>query len=169
MNQIFSIGGYAFSYLRDCEVYDIKGNTWKALPNLITPRSCCAAVIFRKQWIYAIAGFNGPNLDSVERLSILGNENWCNVNISNMFYPRSMCHGIQISESEVLIAGDDISTKESYRLNLVKNECEHDTDMETGVKCCECLSPVLLDGVAYFVGSYKIHAYTIAERKWKTI
>jgi len=48
-NQIFSIGGDNDRYsIADSEVYDSNGNTWKALPNLITPRRCCAAVIFGK-------------------------------------------------------------------------------------------------------------------------
>jgi len=29
----------------------------------------------------------------------------------------------------VLIAGDDNATKETYRLNVVNNECVRDTDM----------------------------------------
>jgi len=57
LKSLFSIGGYNGSYLADSEAYDITCNTWKALPNLITPRGFCAAVIFGKQWIYAIAGF----------------------------------------------------------------------------------------------------------------
>ena len=94
LNLIFSIGGYNERYLGDCEVYDIIGDTWKSLPYLITPRRWSAAVIFGKHWIYAIAGFNGSDINSVERLHILGNENWTNVNISLMFSARSNLHGI---------------------------------------------------------------------------
>jgi len=73
---IFSIGGYDGSiYIPNCEVYDTISKTWKALPNLITPRRWCAAVIFGKQWIYAIGGYNGSDLNSVERHYILGNGN----------------------------------------------------------------------------------------------
>jgi len=77
-------------------VYDIKGNAWNALPNLIIPRYWCAAVMFRKQWIYAIDGWDGvkSSINSVERLSIIGNENWCNVNISSKFSARHGLHGI---------------------------------------------------------------------------
>ena len=51
------------------------------------------------------------------------------MNISSMFSARYGVHGIQISESDVLIAGDYSKTKETYRLNLPKNECVKDTDM----------------------------------------
>ena len=62
-------------------MYDKKDNSWKALPNLTTPRYLCAALIFGKQWIYAIAGYSSTYLNSVERLPITGDGNWCNVNI----------------------------------------------------------------------------------------
>ena len=82
-NQIFSIGGYEIvSASSDCEVYDTIGNKWKQLPKLNTPRHGCAAMIFGKMWVYAIAGFNEDDLNSVERLPILGNSTWANVNIS---------------------------------------------------------------------------------------
>ena len=87
-NQIFSIGGFNGSYLADCEMYGSKENTWKALPNLNAPGDLCAAVIFGKQWIYAIAGKNESYLNSVERLPLLGNGNWGIVNISSMFSAR---------------------------------------------------------------------------------
>ena len=76
-------------------MYDKKENSWKALPNLTIPRRECAAVIFGKKWIYAIAGHNnGTDLNSVERLPILSNGNWSNVNISSMFSARRLLHGI---------------------------------------------------------------------------
>jgi len=40
---------------------------------------------------------------------------------------------MQVSESDVLIAGDQNGSKEAYRLNLVKNECVKDTDMAQGL------------------------------------
>jgi len=49
---------------------------------LTTPRALCAAVVFLKQWVYAIAGYNGSDLNSVERVPILGNGNWSVVDIS---------------------------------------------------------------------------------------
>jgi len=76
-------------------VYDKKDNSWKALPNLTTPRCECAAVIFGTKWIYAIAGWNNSStLNSVERLPITGDGNWSNVNISSMFSARCYLHGI---------------------------------------------------------------------------
>jgi len=65
-------------------VYDTKSNEWKALPKLATPRGWCAAVIYEKQFAYAIAGYSnkvGP-INSVERLLIFGNGSWENVVIS---------------------------------------------------------------------------------------
>jgi len=93
--QIFSLGGFDGQCLADCEVYDTISNTWKAIPNLATPRCVCAAVVFGRQWIYAIAGYNSSgDINSVERLPLPGNGNWSNVNISSMFSARRMLHGI---------------------------------------------------------------------------
>ena len=74
-NQIYCIGGNNGSKaVANCEVFSITSNTWNALPNLATPRKTCAAVLYRKQWIYAIAGFNDKNcINSIERLGILSN------------------------------------------------------------------------------------------------
>jgi len=89
-NQIFSIGGYTGSHLADCEIYEAKGNTWKALPKLITPRRYCASLVYAKQWVYAIAGqsVGSSYLNSVERLPIVGNGSWGTVNILSMFSAR---------------------------------------------------------------------------------
>jgi len=94
-DMIFSIGGDSGpKYLANCEVYETKDNIWKVLPNMVTPRRYCAAVAFGKQWIYAIAGWNDSNLNSVERLPISGNTNWSNVNMQPTFFARSCVHGI---------------------------------------------------------------------------
>ena len=89
-----------------------------------------------------------------------------------MFSARRDIHGIQVSESEVLIVGGYNSTnsRETYRLNLVTNECVRDTETVQGV-CCYCtLSPVLAEEVAYFVGNDRsIHIYKIAEKKWEIV
>ena len=70
----------------------------------------------------------------------------------------------------MLIAGDANITKEAYRLNLLQNECVRDTDMAMGVGCYWTLSPVVIEGAAYFVGcDRRIQEYTIAERKWKMV
>ena len=65
-------------------MYDTKSNEWKALPKLATPRGWCAAVIYGKQEVYAIAGYgnNSASINSVERLLIFGNGSWENVVIS---------------------------------------------------------------------------------------
>jgi len=81
-NQIYSIGGFNVSYIAECEVFSIKSNIWKSLPNLSTPRGLCAAVIYGKQWVYAIAGTDeNDDINTVERLQIFGAGAWANVNI----------------------------------------------------------------------------------------
>jgi len=76
-------------------VFGIQSNTWKELPNLSTPRCNCAAVIFGKQWIYAIAGCKFyTTINSVERLQIDGNGNWADVYITSMFSARYSIYGI---------------------------------------------------------------------------
>jgi len=62
------------------------------------------------------------------------------------------------------------ASKETYKLNLVTNECARDTDMVLRLNCFATLSPVLLGGKAYFVNfEREIQAYNIVEKKWEIV
>ena len=70
----------------------------------------------------------------------------------------------------MLIAGDQNSSKETYKINLVKNECVRDADLAQGITCCYTLSPVQIGGEIYFVGNdRKIQVYRRAEKKWEIV
>ena len=59
---IYSVGGttdYSNSKyaLCDCEKYDVANNKWIKMPNMISKREACAAVVMNNQWLYAIKGY----------------------------------------------------------------------------------------------------------------
>ena len=54
------------------------------------------ALVFNIKWIYAMGGYNGGFLNSVERLciNIDRKEKWEAVNISSMYSARTNAHGV---------------------------------------------------------------------------
>ena len=70
----------------------------------------------------------------------------------------------------MLIAGNQSASKETYRINLVKNECVRDADLAQGISCYSTLSPVQIGGEIYFVGFDRtIQVYRRAEKKWEIV
>jgi hypothetical protein len=59
-NKIYCLGGAQSNnhYLSDCEVYDIKSNTWASneIPDLPVAKISCTAITFENRYIFVIGG-----------------------------------------------------------------------------------------------------------------
>jgi len=67
---IYAVGGYSGKhYLVSVERYDIEKDTWTRIECMESPRCTLACVVSMPdyRYIYAVGGFNGKPLDSVER------------------------------------------------------------------------------------------------------
>jgi hypothetical protein len=67
---LYVLGGWRpIKYLRECERYVCDENRWEALPLL--PRACCnSSGVVIESSLYALGGFDGKNLDFVQKLSL---------------------------------------------------------------------------------------------------
>ena len=75
-------------------------------------------------------------------------------------------HGVQISEAEVLLAGN--SSADTYRVDLIKNKCVKDSPRVSSSWINFSMAPVIIGGSAYFTdNSRAIHIYRMKERKWE--
>lgn len=72
---VYVLGGYDGSkYLKSLDKFDIRKNAWVSLASMNEARCTLATVVSPDcQFIYALGGFNGSPLASVERYSILEN------------------------------------------------------------------------------------------------
>lgn len=94
---IYAIGGYdGSSYLNSLDKFDIRKNAWIKLAPMNEARCTLAAVVSPDcQFIYAIGGFNGSPLATVERYSILENT-W--ETIASLPAPKFMHAAVIFSE-----------------------------------------------------------------------
>jgi hypothetical protein len=66
---LYVLGGFNGRYVSECERYVCAENRWEALPPL--PRACCnASGVVVKRSFYALGGYDGKDLDLVQRLSL---------------------------------------------------------------------------------------------------
>jgi hypothetical protein len=66
---LYILGGWNESYLSECERYVCAENRWEALPPLPTACSCTSGVVIESS-LYALSGWNGVELDLVQKLSL---------------------------------------------------------------------------------------------------
>ena len=69
---VFATGGFNNDWLRECERYDFKSNTWKNLPALLRKRFFHASASFRDEFVYVFCGYAGFGqfLSSIERYTL---------------------------------------------------------------------------------------------------
>jgi N-acetylneuraminic acid mutarotase len=89
---IYAIGGYSGSqYLASVERYDIERNVWTKIEQMLSPKCTLSCVVsvpdFR--YVYAVGGFNGKPLETVERYDITS-ERWEQLKKVNMRSRRFM-------------------------------------------------------------------------------
>ena len=80
---IYAIGGYnGKEYVNSVERYDFFTNQWHGISSMKKPRCTLSAVTSPDcQYIYAIGGFNGSALNSVERYDV-AREEWDELTLS---------------------------------------------------------------------------------------
>ena len=88
---IYAIGGYnGKDYINTVEKYDFHTNDWVQVKSMKRPRCTLSAVASLDcQFIYAIGGFNGSALSSVERYDTT-KEEWEDMSIPPMKQKRFM-------------------------------------------------------------------------------
>jgi len=105
-------------------------------------------------------------MNNVRRIRIEDAASWENIAIDGLMELYDI-HGVQISETEVIIAGK--SSDETYRVDLIKNKCFKDSKLVSSAYFDYTMAPVILGGNAYFTDDGRnIHIYNIKERKWET-
>jgi len=87
-------------------------------------------VVYLHNYIYAISGHNGSiGVNTVERIRVAEETNWELVQIANIPIAFDL-YGVMVNDYEVLIfggMGKGNLCNESYRVNLIKNECYKDS------------------------------------------
>jgi N-acetylneuraminic acid mutarotase len=75
---IYAIGGYSGQqYLASVERYDIYKNVWTKIEAMVSPKCTLSCVVSLPdlRYVYAVGGFNGKPLETVERYDITS-ESW---------------------------------------------------------------------------------------------
>jgi hypothetical protein len=75
---IYAIGGYSGQqYLASVERFDVYKNVWTKIESMISPKCTLSCVVSLPdlRYVYAVGGFNGKPLETVERYDITS-EQW---------------------------------------------------------------------------------------------
>ena len=176
--EIYSIGGWDSTTIRDCEKYSVSQNIWSALPKLKLPRAGCAAFSLNSKEIYAVGGEMYVVKSTVERYIIANALKWDTLSIKNELCAIKNFQAIQIDESTVLAFGGDDNRKykvyrnESQVLNIVG-------DVVTSVACSNMIESgafnltacVVFDGENVYAvdGDKSIHIYSVVAKKWRIV
>ena len=117
--KLFAIGGEDLSgeSLRSGEVYTIATNQWKAIADMVHPRSDFASVVLHGD-IYVMGGFQGVHYqDSIEKYNV-AEDTWTVV--GHLAGPRSGCSAV-VADGKIFVLGgfngsERLATVESFSL-----------------------------------------------------
>lgn len=125
--KIYVVGGVGEkgTSLTDCEVYDIKTNTWSVIQNTITPTSHASLVRYQDSHIYKIGGYVklGEISNTIEVYSIAQNT-WGSVvaSFDNFKFMFPLCAAVQLNRNEIFVFGGNTlnhsGVNTSYILNV---------------------------------------------------
>ena len=164
---IYTVGGYDnSSRLGDCERYSIFKDVWHQLPKLNIPRNRCAVFTFKKS-LYALGGYNGQSLNTMEQLDIENMSLWIIVEVKNPIKEACELHAIQISKRNVLVFGGSHGA-ECYLLSMEAIVCKKLHSLNGNF--CSTAAPVFDQKNVYAVTEeHKLCIYDVKEDTWKQV
>ena len=168
--EIYSIGGYSSNkWLSNCQKYSIISDCWHSLPNMQCERGAPAVFSFPKKFIYSVFGYNGYNVNSVEKLKI-GCLQWELVVICGEITARHAIHAIHIHSNKVIVFGGGCTSKETYMLEIGDTITSRLMKQSSGGEFDCCTAPIGTGKYVYGVDSQrKIHVYSIKDDNWDCI
>jgi hypothetical protein len=120
---VWAFGGvnYVDKVIRKCERYAVETDTWKRIPDMVTPRKNASACALSSDTIYLFGGTSQvETVDTVEQYSVSTNV-WTMLRV-RMPMPVAFLTTFKISSSEILVMGGmvkDVKNLTTYKSNEV--------------------------------------------------
>ena len=96
---LIAVGGVMNSLPSNfCELYEIKTDKWKVLPQLNIARRNHSGCVVGEKTVYIFAGIGEGDavINSIEWLDLQGDQQWQVIRANNSFSPRSSCLVVEI-------------------------------------------------------------------------
>jgi len=171
--EIYVVGGENINgFLNSAEVYDIKTNSWKALPNLSEAKKNVSLCIFADKYLYAIGGSNANVLTTVEFLNLSDPKAWEKRVFTN-FPDIEKCASLQIADNLLLIFGGKTGSKKTqtcFALDLAWNSIIPKAALPIAASFNKAVTKKI-SGFVYSTGNHKgkTFIYDITSNQWNTI
>jgi len=120
---VWAFGGvnYTDKVIKKCERYAIETDTWKRIPDMVTPRKNASACALSADTIYVFGGTSQvETVDTVEQFSISTNV-WTMLRV-RLPMPVAFLTTFKVSNSEIIIMGGmvkDVKNLTTYKSNEV--------------------------------------------------
>eukprot|EP00826_Nyctotherus_ovalis_P059981 TRINITY_DN8387_c0_g2_i4.p1 TRINITY_DN8387_c0_g2~~TRINITY_DN8387_c0_g2_i4.p1 ORF type:complete len:504 (+),score=184.86 TRINITY_DN8387_c0_g2_i4:151-1662(+) len=168
--EIYVAGGMNNSGdLASAEVYSVKGNSWKFLPNIPQPKKNCTLCLLFDKYLYLIGGSSAGQVDV---LNLHDAKGWETKSIANA-HEVEKAGAVQVADNQILVFGGKSGGRKVSSCVVY--------DLSNGVAIPKAALPVAasfnkadtrkLDGMIYSSGNVKgqTYMYDISSNEWTVI
>lgn len=165
--EIFVVGGTNESGdLASAEVYTVKDNSWKSLPNISQPKKNCTLCLLFDKYLYLIGGSSAGQIDV---LNLHDAKGWETKSIANA-HEVEKAGAVQVADNQILVFGGKSGGRKVASCVTY--------DLSNGVAIPKAALPVpasfnkadtrKLDGMIYSSGNVKgqTYMYDISSNEW---